>query len=104
VLNVTKQHWISLIGEEHVAGQAMGLIANGWRVRCEPLAMRNCTNVYLANCLAGTAGLFATPDEFGKEVGTIDLTRRGKVWGAPDIRGFANRAHLLDLGQPGLPP
>lgn len=70
-----------LIEEERVAGQAARPIANGWQVRCEPLAMRNCTNAYLANCLAGTARLFATPDEFGNQVGTIDLTRRGKVWG-----------------------
>lgn len=37
--------------------------------------MRNCTNVCLACQLAGTLRLFAIPDESGKQVGTIGLTR-----------------------------
>lgn len=84
--------WESLVSEHIADGLAVHPIANVWELHREALGMRNCTNDFLADCMAGTVRLFALRDASGRQVGTVGLTREGRQWKVLDVRGFANAA------------
>ena len=86
------QSWTSLDIEHIADGLTVRPITNVWQLHREALGMRNCTNGFLADCLAGTVRLFALFDTNGKQVGTIGLTREARHWKVLDARGFANAA------------
>ena len=86
------QSWTSLDIEHIADGLTVRPITNVWQLHREALGMRNCTNGFLADCLAGTVRLFALLDTNGKQVGTIGLTREARHWKVLDARGFANAA------------
>ncbi len=84
--------WESLLTEHIAEGLTVHPIANVWELHREALGMRNCTNDFLADCMAGTVRLFALRDASGRQVGTVGLTREGRQWKVLDVRGFANAA------------
>lgn len=84
------QHWVSLIEAQQMDGLTVQPVTDAWQLHREALGMRNCTNTYLADCLAGTLRLFATVNASGRQTGTIGLTRQGRHWRVLDVRGFAN--------------
>lgn len=89
---VDTHSWKSLVIEHIIDGLTVRPIINVWELHREALAMRNCTNGFLADCMAGTVRLFALFDASGRQVGTIGLTREGRQWKVLDARGFANAA------------
>jgi hypothetical protein len=82
--------WTSLVSEHVADGLTVRPIANVWELHREALGMRNCTNDFLADCMAVTVRLFALLDASGRQVGTVGLTREGRQWKMLDVRGFAN--------------
>jgi hypothetical protein len=92
--NADSQSWISMVGEHSTEGLTVRPITDIWQLHREAQGMRNCTNVYRADCLAGTVRLFAVLNASGKQVGTVGLTRQGRQWKLLDVRGFANAAPL----------
>ena len=84
--------WESLVSGHVADGLTVHPIANVWALHREALGMRNCTNDFLADCMAGTVRLFALRDASGRQVGTVGLTREGRQWKVLDVRGFANAA------------
>lgn len=90
--NADRQSWVSMIREHSADGLTVRPITDVWQLHREALGMRNCTNVYLADCMAGTVRLFAVLNVSGKQVGTVGLTRQGRQWKVLDVRGFANAA------------
>ncbi|WP_153146452.1 hypothetical protein [Dechloromonas sp. H13] len=84
------QTWRSLI-ESHVEdGFVVRPLSDGWQLQREALVRRNCTNTYLADCLADTVRLFAVISPSGRQTATVGLIREGRNWKVLDVRGFAN--------------
>jgi hypothetical protein len=86
------QSWTSLDIEHIADGLTVRPITDVWQLHREALGMRNCTNSFLADCIAGTVRLFALLAASGRQVCTIGLTREGRHWKVLDARGFANAA------------
>jgi hypothetical protein len=90
--SVDSQSWTSMVVEHLADGLTVRPITDVWQLHREALGMRNCTNSFLADCMAGTVRLFALLNASGRQVGTIGLTREGRHWKVLDARGFANAA------------
>lgn len=82
--------WDSLVGSHDYGHWKVEAVTDVWQLHQVALHSRNCADNYLPDCVSGNVRLFFVLSSQGRQLGTIGLVRRGRVWETLDVRGFAN--------------